>query len=86
MKNPEDLKKPVSLFNPLAHDFEAEWLDDKNDPHKLVIPAIDIATFPHYQAQFMANRLTYEIMAERGYAKNTEIQRREIMQEILVKI
>jgi len=86
MKSPEELKKDIAIFNPLSHDFTCEWLDDNNKPHNLTIKSIDIGYFPPHQARFMANRLTYQIMAERGYDKNTEIQRNEIMNEILVKI
>ena len=80
------MDKKIALFNPLSSDFSYTWLDDNNTPINLTIPAISIEYFTPPQANFMAKHLSDEIMNRRGYAKNTEEQRNEILKEIYAKV
>lgn len=79
------MEKKIALFNPLSTDFYYYWRNDNNKDIKLVIPAISIEYFDPPQAHFMAKHLSDEIMNKRGYAKNTEEQRKEILKEIYVE-
>lgn len=86
MKNPEDLKKPIAIFNPLPYDFSYTWFDDKNAPHLLTIKSIDMEYFPPYQAHFMAKHLVDALMNKYGYDKNPEEQRKKLLQDVYVKV
>lgn len=86
MNKPTNPNELVPIFNPMSHDFSYPWKDDSNTEHILFVPSINIVYFPRYQADFMAKHLADEIINERGYAKDKEKQRKEVLSQIYVTI
>lgn len=78
--------KKKALFNPLDSTFCYEWKDNENKVHNLCMMPIAITYFEENQAGFMAKHLCDEVMNVRGYDKNTELQRKAIMKEIMVDL
>lgn len=85
--NPENWKpneSPLSIHNPLTHDFIYSYRKEDNSPVTLTIPAMDIVTLPTWLAEYAIKHLVDEIINERNLGFITLEQRDKLEAEIRI--
>ncbi len=75
---------PKSFFNPLNHNIEVDYRDEKNLVNKIIIPSLEISTHPTYLANVLIKHLIDTMINDRelGYMSPEELKKLE--EEILV--
>jgi hypothetical protein len=85
--NPTDWKpneSPLSIHNPLTHDFTCSYRNEDNSTATLTIPAMDIVTLPTWLAEYAIKHLIDEMINERNLGFVTPQQRKKLESEVRV--
>lgn len=77
---------PTYLRNPLKHPLELEEFDDTNHKIKIIVPSLEISTFPKYRAEIVKKHLVDAIINDRKLGFVTPEKRAEIEQEVEVSL
>jgi hypothetical protein len=75
---------PTLVFNPRLSPVTYTFANDDGTSTEYVLYGLEATTLPYYLAHKIANKLADQIYFERGRKNNYEMDKAEILKEILV--